>query len=222
MFTAGDGTRMRPLTLATPKALLPVRGKPILKHLGEALPDAVTELIIVVGYLKEQIQAYCGTHFLGRPVSYVVQEKKTGTAHALKLCQPHLHEGKFLVLAAADDLIGKQALEDAVAYDRAIIVSENDHPEKFGVLTTNEDGTVKDFVEKPQHFVSNLVNTNSMVLDHHVFEYEPDAHSNGEFYLTTMVAKLARDYPVHTVRADFWFPIATPEDLQKAENMVTS
>ena len=220
LFTAGDGSRMRPLTLTKPKALLEVAGKPILQHLGEALPPEVTDLIIIVGYLKEQIQAFCGTNFCGRPVRYVVQEQKTGTARALQLCQPHLQAGKFLVLAAADDLIGAQALSDALKYERCIITSISDHPEKFGVITLHEDGTVKEFVEKPQHFVSNLVNTNSMVLDHHVFEYEPDPHTNGEFYLTTMVSKLAKDYPVHTVTADLWFPIATPEDLQKAANVL--
>lgn len=220
IFTAGDGSRMRPLTLTKPKALLEIAHKPILSYLGEALPDEVTELIVIVGYLREQIEAFCGKEFMGRPVTYVVQEQKTGTARALQLCQPHLKQGSFLVLAAADDLIGAQALKDAVRYERAIITSYNDHPEKFGVITTNEDGTVKEFVEKPQHFVSNLVNTNSMVLDQHVFEYEPDAHTNGEFYLTTMVSKLAKDYPVYTVPADFWFPIATPEDLKKAEDML--
>src|SRR3989344_8717591 len=126
-----------------------------------------------------------------------------------------------MVLAAADDIIGSKALSDAIKYERCIITAQSDNPEKFGVLTLHDDGSVKDFIEKPQHFVSNLVNTNSMVLDHHVFEYEPDAHANGEFYLTTMVSKLAKDYPVYAVPADLWIPIATPEDLQKAKEMLS-
>src|SRR3989344_3002917 len=126
MFTAGDGSRMRPLTLTKPKALLEVRGKPILLHLGEVLPVAITELIIVVGYLREQIEAYCGKTFLGRPVTYVWQQEKTGTARALQLCQRHLKRESFMVLAAADDLIGAQALQDALTYERSIITSNND------------------------------------------------------------------------------------------------
>ena len=60
-----------------------------------------------------------------------------------------------------------------------------------------------------------------MVLDEHVFEYEPDAHPNGEFYLTTMVSKLAKNYPVYTVPADLWIPIATPEDIKTAEKILS-
>lgn len=220
IFAAGDGSRMRPLTLTKPKVLLEVAGRTLMDHLVGDLPPAIDELIMVIGYLGEQIQQYCGDSFHGRKVTYVWQKQKTGTARALQLCREHLRPGSFMVLAAADDIIGRQALRDAIKYGRCIITAHSDHPEKFGVLTIDEDGRVKDFVEKPQHFISNLVNTNSMVLDHHVFEYEPDAHPNGEFYLTTMVAKLARDYPVYTVPADLWIPIATPEDLQKAESML--
>lgn len=220
ILAAGDGSRMRPLTLTKPKVLLEVAGKTLLEHLVHDLPDQIDELVIVIGYLGEQIQQYCGGAFMGKKVTYVWQKEKTGTGRAVQLCKNVLRPGSFMVLAAADDIIGRKALAQALAYERCIITAVNDHPEKFGVLTLHDDGRVKDFVEKPKEFISNLVNTNSMVLDHHVFEYEPDQHTNGEFYLTTMVSKLAKDYPVYTVSADLWIPIATPEDLQKAETML--
>ena len=221
IFAAGDGSRMRPLTLTKPKVLLSVGKKTLMEHLVSDLPSQIDELIIVIGHLGEQIQKYCGEVFMGKKITYVWQKEKTGTARALQLCQKILNPGNFMVLAAADDILGSKALHDALKYDRCIITAHSDYPEKFGVLTIYEDGRVKDFVEKPQRFVSNLVNTNSMVLDHHVFEYEPDRHANGEFYLTTMVSKLAKDYPVYTVPADLWIPIATPEDLQKAKEMLS-
>src|SRR3989344_9231437 len=114
MFTAGDGSRMRPLTLSKPKALLEVGEKTILQYLGEALPSEITELIVVVGYLKEQIQSYCGKEFFGRKVTYVWQKEKTGTARALQLCKEYLKRGSFMVLAAADDILGRKALHEAL------------------------------------------------------------------------------------------------------------
>lgn len=220
ILAAGEGVRMRPLTLTKPKPLMEVRGKPLIRHATEALPNAVTELIIVLGYLGEQIEAYCGKEFCGRPVTYVWQRQKTGTARALQLCRPSLRPGKFLILAAPDDILDHDVLPRAMTHDLCIVTSTSDHPEKFGVLTLHEDGSIKDFIEKPKHFVSNLVNTNSMVLDERIFDYEPDQHINGEFYLTTMVSKLAKDYKVYTEIARLWIPVGTPEDLQKAESML--
>ncbi len=211
---------MRPLTLTKPKPLLEVQGKPLIQYAVEFLPEEVTELIIVVGYLGKQIETYCGTNFCGRPVTYVWQKQKTGTARALELCKPHLKPGKFLVVAAPDDILDAETWRKALEYDLCIITNKSDHPEKFGVLVLNEDGSVKDFVEKPKHFVSNLINTNYFVFDERIFNYEPDAHETGEFYLTTMVNKLAKDYKVYTVVATRWIPVGTPEDLQKAQDML--
>ena len=55
---AGEGVRMRPLTLRTPKQLLEVGGKPILVHIFENLPDEIDEVILVVGYLGDKIREY--------------------------------------------------------------------------------------------------------------------------------------------------------------------
>lgn len=220
IMAAGEGVRMRPLTLTKPKPLLEVHGKPLIQYAAEGLPKEVTELIIVLGYLGEQIETYCGTMFCGRPITYVWQKQKTGTARALQLCKPFLKPGKFLVAAAPDDILDPSAWQEAIKYDLCIITSQSDHPEKFGVLVLAEDGSVKDFVEKPKHFISNLINTNYFVFDERIFDYEPDPHDTGEFYLTTMVHKLAQDHKVFTVTAKSWIPVGTPEDLQKAESML--
>ena len=50
ILAAGEGIRMRPLTLTKPKPMLEVLGKPLLQHILEALPDAINEIIIVIGY----------------------------------------------------------------------------------------------------------------------------------------------------------------------------
>ncbi len=75
ILAAGEGVRMRPLTLTKPKPLLEVLGKPLIRYATEGLPKEVTELIIVLGYRGEQIKAYCGTSFCGRTVTYVWQKQ---------------------------------------------------------------------------------------------------------------------------------------------------
>lgn len=208
---------MRPLTLTTPKPLLTVAGKPLVQHIAEALPPEVNELILVIGYLGEKIQGFCGERFAGRPVRYVRQEKKLGTADALKRCRPFLAGDRFLVVNG-DDLIGRECLRECMRHDRALVVAEHDEPQRFGVVTLRADGTVAEVIEKPAEPQSNLVSTGVMLLDEEIFRYEPELHPNGEYYLANMFDKMLKGgHMVHAVKTAEWFPIAAPEDLPAAE-----
>jgi len=83
ILAAGKGTRLRPLTENCPKPLVEVGGKTLLDHIVGALPSSVDELIIVTGYLGEMIEAYCGTEFHGRKVTYVTQKRAEWYSYSL-------------------------------------------------------------------------------------------------------------------------------------------
>lgn len=219
ILAAGEGIRMRPLTLTTPKPLLAIAGKPILEHIGAALPPEITELVIVIGYRGDQIRAFCGERFLDRPVTYIEQAQKLGTAHALKLCRDKSNNERFLLLYA-DDLHDREGLEAMLAHPRSLLVAEHPEPQRFGVVTLHPGGTVAGIVEKPEQPLSNLVSTGAMVLDRHIFNYEPELHPSGEYYLTSMFDKMIRDVPVMAVQTAGWFPVAAPGDLLNAENFL--
>lgn len=210
---------MRPLTLNTPKPLIKIGGKPILQRIAEVLPDEINELILVIGYLRNQIKDFCGNDFAGRPVTYVLQEKKLGTADALKRCKPNLGNEKFLVLNA-DDLHSPRSLSECLKYDRALLVAEHKDPKRFGVVTLNPDGTVREVIEKPENPASNIVSTGAMVLDEAIFNCEADLHPNGEYYLTSAFNKMLKaGHRVSAVKTNDWFPISTLEDLAEAEKL---
>jgi NDP-sugar pyrophosphorylase family protein len=154
ILAAGKGTRLRPLTDNTPKPLVPVAGRPLLDHIVEALPSAVTELIIVTGYLEDQLRAHCGDEYFGRSVTYVHQAEQKGTGHALWLTRNFI-KGRFLFMFA-DDIHGADDLVRLITYERAMLVLETDTPERFGVVTTHADGTMADLLEKPTRPPSNL------------------------------------------------------------------
>ncbi len=210
---------MRPLTLFTPKPLLKIGGRTILERLGDILPSEVDEVIMVVGYLADQIKNSVGTKFAGRPVTYVHQPKKLGTGHALFLCQPHL-KGKFLLLTG-DDLHGRQGLRAAVRYPLALVAAPHPNPERFGVLTVGADDTVAAIDEKPQQPNSNLVSTGALVLDERIFSYGLPPLTGGEHLATDIFNQLIKDHPVKISRTDFWFPIATPQDIPLAEELLS-
>ncbi|MEZ4195374.1 MAG: sugar phosphate nucleotidyltransferase [Candidatus Paceibacterota bacterium] len=219
ILAAGKGTRLRPLTDTMPKPLVKVSGKTLLDHIVESLPSSVDELIIVTGYLEEQIHKHCGSEFHGKKVTYIHQDEQKGTAHALWLCKEYLH-GRFLFMFA-DDLHGKDDIARVTSYSRAMLTYQTDAPEKFGIVVRHPDGTLAEMIEKPEHPPSNLASTGVMVLDDHIFKYDPYAkETKGEYYLTDVIEEYAREYPIAVVEQNLWLPIGYPEDIEKAEKIL--
>lgn len=219
ILAAGKGTRLKPLTETTPKPLVEVAGKPLLDHIVGALPSAVGELIIVTGYLEDQIKAYCGTEFHGRKVTYVHQDEQKGTAHALWLCKDLL-KGRFLFMFA-DDLHGAKDIARATSYTRSMLTLTTNSPEKFGIVVRHPDGTLAEMIEKPERPPSNLASTGVMVLDDNIFKYDPYAvETKGEYYLTDVIEQYAKEYPIAVVEQNLWIPIGYPEDIEKANELL--
>lgn len=220
ILAAGKGTRLRPLTDNCPKPLVEVGGKTLLDHIVSALPSSVDELVIVTGYLGEQIREYCGEEFYGRKVTYVHQEEQNGTARALWLCKD-LIKDRFLFLFA-DDIHGEADLARATSYSRSLLVASVTNPEKFGVVVRKPDGTLDQMVEKPTHAPSNCVSTGAMVLDKEIFRFEPQSEVKGEFYLTEVIERYSKEYPIAVVEQNTWIPIATVADVEKANVLLAS
>ena len=215
ILAAGKGTRLRPLTNELPKPLVKVNGKTLLDHIVEALPSAIKELIIVVGYRGDMIKDYCGENFHGRPVTYIEQTEINGPATALWLAKD-LIRGRFLFMFA-DDIHGKEDMARAVSYTRSIMATTSDNPERFGVIVRNPDGTIAEMIEKPTSPSSNLVSTGPMVLDKNIFDFPPESPINGEYFMPEIIMRYKEKYPMAVVEENFWLAIGYPEDLERAE-----
>lgn len=218
ILAAGLGKRMLPLTEVKPKPLLEVCGKPLLHHIIESLPSAVDEVILVVGYKGEMIREYFGTSFLGRTITYLEQTEQTGTAHALWLAKD-LIKGRFLFLFA-DDIHGSTDLMRAISYTRSLLVSPVPNPERFGIIVRTPEGTLSEMIEKPTNAPSNYASSGAMVLDEHIFEFSPESPLNGEYYLTEVIQRYAKKYPIAVVEQEMWIPVGYPEDLEKAAKIL--
>ncbi len=219
ILAAGRGTRMGALTNNLPKPLLKVAGKPIIEHIVSALPSDITELIIIVSYKGDMIRDYCGDMFLGRTVTYCEQKNPVGgTGDALRCAQSVLR-GKFMVLNG-DDIHGSRVLAEAITRTASIIAVYSDTPQRFGVLSKNDDGTLCDIVEKPAQPLSNLVNTGAFVTDTRLFDEEVPLSSSGELYVTDMLTAFAKKYPVNIIEQPDWISIGYPEDIVKAEKIL--
>src|SRR5579859_5901047 len=105
ILAAGLGTRLRPLTLTTPKPMLPIQGRPLLDWTLGALPAAVDRVVVVIHHLGEQIEDYLRRQAHIPQWEVVRQEQPRGTGDAVRSCRQRLGSDTFLVLNG-DDLYG--------------------------------------------------------------------------------------------------------------------
>ncbi len=220
ILAAGKGVRLQPLTNDRPKQMVQVLGRPIIDYILELLPEEITELIFVVGYKGEMIKEYLGAAWHGLPITYIEQAELKGPFAAVALAKPYLNpEERFLVIFA-DDFYDKASFRRLLRHPRAVLVHEVEHPERFGIVIANADGTISDIEEKPTQPKSNLAVTGAYILDKHFFEYEPEAHTNGEYYFPPVIMQMIKEYPMYVEKAEVWLPIGYPEDVARAEAML--
>ena len=155
---AGMGKRLRPHTLTTPKPLIEVAGKSIVRRLCEDINQVVGEQIDEIGFIigdfgKEVEERLLQiAEQLGAKGKIYYQNEPLGTAHAVWCARESL-KGKVTV-AFADTLFdagfAMNTEEDGIIWTHKV-----EDPSAFGVVRKNDDGTINGFVEKPKEFVSN-------------------------------------------------------------------
>ena len=97
-----------------------------------------------------------------------------------------------------------------------------DKPERFGIAVRHPDGTLAEFVEKPDTPPSNLASTGVFVLDEKIFEYKLEKETKGEFYHTDVIREYAKDYPIAVVEQKLWWPVAYPEDVERVDKLLSA
>lgn len=152
---AGAGTRLRPHTITTPKALLSVAGKPILGHILDQIATLKPEravLVIGPGSHGDRLRAYAASR-ADLEVVCVVQEEPLGLGHAVARARDAVGAAPILILLG--DTILKADLKRFVSGGSKVGVKEVDDPRRFGVAEV-KDGRIVSLVEKPEHPTSNL------------------------------------------------------------------
>ncbi|WP_135363320.1 bifunctional sugar-1-phosphate nucleotidylyltransferase/acetyltransferase [Halosimplex halophilum] len=216
LLTAGEGTRMRPLTESLPKPMLPVADRPLVAHGADAAVDAgASELVLVVGYEAEAVRAYFGDEYRGVPVEYAVQEEQLGTAHAVDCAREHL-EGPFVVLNG-DDLYDRGSVAALLDADGpAVGTYRVDDPTSYGVFEV-EDGVVTGIVEKPADPPTDLVNVGAYRFPAEAREWlDVPMSERGEHEITDVLARVIDERSVRTVEVERWLGCGRPWELLEA------
>src|SRR6478735_2179446 len=156
---AGMGKRMRPHTLTVPKPLVPIAGKAIVHRLVEDIAkvcgEKIEEVAFIIGdFGKETEQRLIKiAESVGAKGSIYYQREALGTAHAIYCAKESL--GGKVVVAFADTLFKADFTLDT-SNEGIIWVQKVEDPRPFGVVKLNDKNEITDFVEKPEHFVSDL------------------------------------------------------------------
>jgi UDP-N-acetylglucosamine diphosphorylase / glucose-1-phosphate thymidylyltransferase / UDP-N-acetylgalactosamine diphosphorylase / glucosamine-1-phosphate N-acetyltransferase / galactosamine-1-phosphate N-acetyltransferase len=223
ILAAGRGTRMGELTETLPKPMLPVNGKTLLEHKFDALPHDVDEIILIVGYLKEKIIDAFGDSYSGKKITYIVQQNIVGgTMDALLQAKDILKE-KFLVMMG-DDVYSKEDIDAVLTHEWALLVQRVPDTAVGGRVVMNADHVVTDIIEGGKG--EGMVSTNMYSLDIRLFDYPPVAKSPDSKELglpqTIVAASKASGIPLHVVEATQWIQVTSPEDIQRAQMLLST
>lgn len=220
---------MKPFTRAYPKELLPVGEKAVIEHCIEDMKNAgIADIVVVVGWKQHAILDYLGSgEELGVQLTYVVQENRTGLAHAVKAAE-HLVEDRFAVVLGDNYVDEKDALKDLVEFhnDRefnATIGSfEAEDVSSHGVIAPGENNIVEGLVEKPspEEAPSKMAIAGMYVFEPEIFESidRIEEGHGGEHQLTDAIDHLRKEQggvgyrEIKGSRID----VGTPERLRKA------
>ncbi|MXR52295.1 NTP transferase domain-containing protein [Halovenus sp. WSH3] len=227
VLAAGKGTRLRPLTDDKPKGMVEVAGKPLLTHCFEQLIEVgIDELLVVVGYKKENIIEHYGDEFEGIPITYAHQREQKGLAHALLTVEEYIDDDFVLMLgdnifrANLEDVINRQQEQRA---DAAFLVEEVPYEEasRYGVCDTNKYGEIVDVVEKPEEPPSNLVMTGFYTFSPEIFHacHLVQPSNRGEYEISEAIDLLIESgRTIDAIRMDGWrIDVGYPEDRDEAE-----
>lgn len=220
ILAAGKGTRMGELSNGTPKPMLIVKGKTLLEHKLDMLPDEIGEVIIVVGHLKNKITEAIGDSYKGKKVTYVVQEELLGTAHSLSMCKDVLKDSEKFLVMMGDDIYCREDMEECLKYEWSILVREVDSLKGKAKVVFDTDGHIQEIIEKYPNDEMGYINAAMYSLTPKIFDYEMVRIPNGEFGLPQTILTAKDDIKIKAVQSRFWLQITSPEDLKIAETFL--
>jgi mannose-1-phosphate guanylyltransferase len=218
ILAGGEGTRLRPLTLALPKPVVPVVDRPFLRYQLDLLSQVgVEEVVFSIAYQPDRVRAVFGDGAaLGKRIRYAVEETPLGTGGAVKNAEPWLDDTTIVFNGDVLTDVDLPAVVDLHRRTRSaatLVLAPVPNPAAYGLVETDPDGRVRRFVEKPDpsQITTDTINAGIYVLDTTTLGLMPPAvnHSIERAFFPALLAR--GDRVVAHVHRGYWIDIGTPE-----------
>jgi mannose-1-phosphate guanylyltransferase len=224
VLVGGFGTRLRPLTLDVPKQMLPIGRTTMLERVVGRLADAgIEEVVLSLGYRPDVFTAaFPDGECAGTRICYAVEPEPLDTGGAIAFAAREAGiadtflalNGDVLTDMDLAELIGRHRQTGALG---TIALTPVDDPSRYGVVPTDEDGRVIEFVEKPEPGTapSNWINAGTYVLEPDVLDLiEPGRMVSIEREVFPALAAAGRLYAFQS--NEYWIDAGTPEAYLQA------
>src|SRR5512140_1416075 len=219
LLAGGKGTRLRPLTIHTPKPIVPIFGRPFLRYQIDLLHQVpeIDEVILSLNYQPRRIEEMFGDgKDLGVKLSYVVEPQPLGTAGAVKYANKSLDEP---VVVFNGDILTEVDVAAVLRLHRerrakaTIVLTPVENPTAYGLVETDAEGNVRRFLEKPkpEEITCDTINAGIYVLEPETFDRIPKdtAWSIERSFFPSLVER--QETFVAYVYNGYWIDIGTPE-----------
>jgi mannose-1-phosphate guanylyltransferase len=230
VLVGGEGTRLRPLTLTTPKQMLPIVEQPMIERvLGHLSDHGIDDAVLSLGYRPDAfINAYPEGTIAGVRLTYAVEPTPLDTAGAIRFAAGQAGIDDTFVVVNGDVLTDSD-LSALVDFHRAsgaegtIGLTPVDDPSAFGVVPTDDLGRVEAFIEKPARVEAptNLINAGTYVFEASVLERIPTGR-RVSIERETFPA-LVEEGTLYALGSDaYWLDTGTPDTYLRAHRDLLS
>jgi mannose-1-phosphate guanylyltransferase len=221
VLAGGEGTRLRPLTLTTPKPVMPLAGRPFLSFMLDWVHShGADEVILSCGFMSDEVKSVLGDIYDGMRLRHVTEDEPLGTAGPVRLAYDEgLLEERVLVLngdVLTDiDLTAELEQHERTGARATLALYPVEDTSSYGVVPTDEQGQVTEFIEKGSgEAPTNRINAGAYVLERDVVESIPAgrAVSFEREVFPSLVGGGLYGYDA----AGYWIDIGTPERYLEA------
>ena len=229
ILAGGKGTRLRPLTINTPKPVVPVANSPFLLYQIDLMRGAgISEIILSLSYQPRKIEDLLkdGSDFEVW-IRYAVEGTPLGTGGAFKNAEEHIDSSTVVFNG---DVLTDIDLAAVVAHHResravaTIVLTPVENPSAYGLVETASDGAIQRFIEKPgpDEITCNTINAGIYVLEPSVLKYMPKGEPYS-FERNLFPTLLEHKEPVMSFLFDkYWIDIGTPQKYLEVHHDILS
>src|ERR687888_2642692 len=225
LLVGGKGTRLRPLTIHTPKPIVPIFNRPLLYYqldLLKKVPE-IDEVVLSLNYQPRRIEEIFGDGSeTGLSIRYVVEPAPLGTAGAVRYAGESLHES---VVVFNGDVLTEVDLQAVIALHRerrakaTIVLTPVENPSAYGLVETDAEGNVRRFLEKPKRdeITCDTINAGIYVLEPDTFDRIPkDTPWSIERSFFPSLVERGETFVAY-IYGGYWIDIGTPEKYMQGD-----